>query len=202
MLFVTAGVKGGSDRRVIAGVAAVALGVLAASFYIGNYQSREDGFDWELAAIVLTGLGTTALAAATGWLAHSTRIDVRATTDLAQTTREQYAASERPSLLVARPPGYSGPYGSGQLQVVLHNVGLGPAILVRLEGQYEGHEDWQPTIDTARVPVIPPGEQVDAYLPVRFPEPFEPGGPRDAFKVTGSYFDRSMANTYPLRTFE
>ncbi len=57
----------------------VAVAVIGASVLVGFIGSREpQKFDWELAATVLTGLGTTALAVVTGALAWATSQDVRA----------------------------------------------------------------------------------------------------------------------------
>jgi ribose/xylose/arabinose/galactoside ABC-type transport system permease subunit len=49
----------------------VLLAVVVGSFLVGQIASRHEGFDWELAAIVGTAIGTTLLAAATGALALS-----------------------------------------------------------------------------------------------------------------------------------
>src|SRR5262245_34127554 len=54
----------------------------------------ETGFDWELFALVLTGIGTTTLAIMTGALAFSTWSDVRAS--------QQSAAAAEASLGMAR----------------------------------------------------------------------------------------------------
>lgn len=100
---------------VVAVAAAEAIG--AATWYVGAYENSVPGFDWELAAVVLTGLGTTALALATVILAWVTRKDVataqgiaRASQETAQAAREanEIARSEierRPMLgLVADEP--------------------------------------------------------------------------------------------------
>ena len=55
----------------------------------------EDLPPWPI-SIFGTALGTTLLAGATGWLAWSTRSEVRATQQLAELTRRQQAASDRP----------------------------------------------------------------------------------------------------------
>lgn len=57
----------------------------------GGPIQEGSGFDWELWALILTGLGTTALAVATGLLALSTWRDVRASQEIA---REAVAANE------------------------------------------------------------------------------------------------------------
>src|SRR3954466_7997046 len=65
------------------------------------------GFDWELWALVLTGLGTTALATATGLLALSTWKDVRASTEIAREARDandlaRVEQARRPALSLLR----------------------------------------------------------------------------------------------------
>jgi hypothetical protein len=74
--------------------------VVAFSVLVGFVGSHETSFDWELASIFGTALGTTLLALATAWLAYSTRSEVRATQELAQLTREDQAARDRPVVMV------------------------------------------------------------------------------------------------------
>ena len=73
---------------------------VAAFLLVGDLASRHEEFDWELASIFGTAVGTTLLALATGWLAYSTRSEVRATQKLAELTQEGQAASERPLVLL------------------------------------------------------------------------------------------------------
>jgi hypothetical protein len=62
----------------------------------GAKVQEPTGFDWGLWALVLTGLGTTALAVVTGLLAFSTWQDVRASTELAAVARNEQV--RRPEL--------------------------------------------------------------------------------------------------------
>jgi hypothetical protein len=170
--------------------------VAAASILVGFIGSPHTRFSWELASIFGTALGTTLLALATGWLASSTRSEVRATQDLAELTREQQAASERPIVLL-KSASWSGEPGRGVLQIRLQNVGLGPALRVRVSASYVGHEDWQPRIDPAPdLPVIQPGDIQNPEMFVRFPAPHDGPGVviSDGFRVAGTYLDRSMQN--------
>jgi hypothetical protein len=182
---------------VLAGLATVAV----LSVVVGFIGSSHTGFDWELASIFGTALGTTLLALSTGWLAWSTRSEVRATQDLAELTREQQAASERPVVLL-RSASWSGAPDSGALRIDLQNVGLGPALRVRVSASYVGHKDWRPRIDPVDIPVVTPNTGVSPELFVSFPQPHDrPGGVRgDAFRVAGTYLDRSMVNTYAIIT--
>lgn len=183
-----------------AGVGLVLLVVLSAIVGAVGAPHGEE-FSWEIASIFGTALGTTLLAGATGWLAWSTRSEVRATQDLAEVTRRQQAASERPTVLLMRNSSWSGAPENGVVSVELQNVGLGPALRVNVSASYTGHSDWQPGIDSWTVPVIAPGTGVTVNLNARFPEPPDD---RDvvgyAFPVTGSYLDRSMENEYPIIT--
>ena len=182
-----------SDRPALLFALVGLAGVVALSVLVGFVGSPDTRFNWTLASVFGTAFGTTLLATATGWLAWSTRSEVRATQDLAELTREQQAATDRPVLLAGKPV-WSGSPGSGTLSVTLTNVGLGPAIRVRLWGSYSGHEDWQPRIDPATASAIPPdGKSYDTSMFVSFPEPHQPGGVRgDAFHVEGTYRDRSL----------
>jgi type II secretory pathway pseudopilin PulG len=70
---------------------------------VGHIGARNQGFDWDLAAVVLTGLGTTALAAVTGLLSWATWQDVRASQRAAKAAEEQLEMAReeqlrRPSL--------------------------------------------------------------------------------------------------------
>jgi hypothetical protein len=71
--------------------------------------TEPQGFNWELAALVLTGLGTTALAVATGALAYSTRSDVRATVRLANISQAALEAQVQPVLIDVVPEQYRDP---------------------------------------------------------------------------------------------
>ena len=91
-------------KSIVAATIAVFIGIFAATWYVGAHYdasptvvvtqnvealpSDEDGFAWELAALVLTGLGTTALALATAGLALVTRKDVANAQKTADSARE------------------------------------------------------------------------------------------------------------------
>jgi hypothetical protein len=101
------------------------VGVVILSWLVGRAGAPNGvRFDWQLASVFGTALGTTLLAAATGWLAWSTRSEVRATQDLAELTRRQQAAGERP-VVIQGPTGFSGSPDSGYVGITLRNAGLG-----------------------------------------------------------------------------
>jgi hypothetical protein len=155
------------------------VGLTVAAFWlVGDLASRHEGFDWELASIFGTAVGTTLLALSTGWLAYSTRSEVRATQQLAELTREGLAASERPLVLLVGTSFTAPQQYEGVLEIVLRNTGLGPALRVRVKATYTGHSDWRPDIAGQVVPVIEPGEQLRPQLFVSGPQPGPTGGIR------------------------
>jgi hypothetical protein len=151
-------------------IALVALLVVALSVLVGFVGSPHSRFDWELAKLFGTALGTTLLALATGWLAYSTRSEVRATQELAALTREDQAARDRPVVMVElwnHDPGKVG----GVLKIQLINVGLGPALRVRLGAMYVGVDDGlpKPKIQEVTVTAIPPNDRAEVELSVTYP---------------------------------
>lgn len=176
------------------------VAVLVASTVVGFVGAPHDEmFSWELASIFGTALGTTGLAAATFWLANSTRTEVRATQQLAELTRQDQAARERPVVILEN-AGWSGSARNGEVRVKLRNVGLGPALALVVDAEYVGHDDWTPSISTEAVGSLSPDADALVRLLVRFPEPYRPEGPRDAFRVFGNYRDRSQQNAYDIIT--
>jgi hypothetical protein len=72
-----------------------------------------------------------------------------------------------------------------------------------MSARYVGHQDWQPRIDQhADIPAVSPDTGVSPEVFVSFPPPYDrPGGVRgDAFRVAGTYLDRSMQNAYEIIT--
>jgi hypothetical protein len=72
-----------SRGKVLAGLAAVLAAVIGLSTLVG-YVAADKGFDWDLASVFGTALGTTLLALATFWLGFNTDQDVRASQMLAR----------------------------------------------------------------------------------------------------------------------
>jgi hypothetical protein len=124
------------------------LFIAGIAFLVGHLSARKHTgyFDWELASIFGTALGTTMLAIATGALAYTTSGDVQATRDIARLTREDQLQRERPLVLVQyaewMSPRADPVFGedvtdfSGALRVNLRNVGLGPALRVEVSTHY------------------------------------------------------------------
>jgi hypothetical protein len=115
----------GFPRPVILAFAAAFVAVGVASWLVGRQGG--EAFNWELAAIFGTALGTTLLAVTTGGLAYLTGRDVSATKELAELTREDQRARERPTVLL-----HLASYEQDHVRLTLSNVGLGPALNVRV----------------------------------------------------------------------
>jgi hypothetical protein len=129
-----------SRRTLLASVAVAVAAVVGLSILVG-YLGPKPGFQWELASVFGTALGTTLLAAATGALAYSTWSDVRATWELARLTARDQAERERPVVLLLDTSYIPEPGAEnerGRLNVILRNVGLGPALRTQVWVTYEG----------------------------------------------------------------
>jgi hypothetical protein len=188
-----------STRRVATWIAlllAVVLFVSATTGFLAEGWRHWDHFNGEVAAIVGTALGTTALAGFTGALAFTTSGDVRATWELADLTRSQQAAQERP-IVIASNAEFSGSADAGRVSFDLVNVGLGPALRVRLLLEHEHTPDMQWQYE---LPALRGGESYDGSVSVQVtPRPGGIGG--GEFRVaSGTYLDRSRKNEYEVIT--
>jgi hypothetical protein len=149
------------SRRALLAWVVVALGVVLGLSVLVGFVGPKRGFQWELASIFGTALGTTLLAAATGALAYSTWSDVRATWRLAELTKRDQDERERPIVIqqraVWRGGGEMGGRQEGPLEVSLRNVGLGPALRVEVTAAYVD-EEFKPSItpNPYIVPAIAP----------------------------------------------
>jgi hypothetical protein len=186
-----------SDRDVFIGVIAAGVGVFVLSFLVG-YFGPKPGFQWELASIFGTALGTTLLAGATGFLAYSTRSDVRATVRLANISQAALDAQVQPVLVDVVPGSAPGgpaefvPYELGVpdggkhiapdsvdvgalenghfiCSIPLRNAGAGLAVITG--DPRLDHPSRVVYIGLLTMQVVPPGEQTRAY--------FGPGAPLD-----------------------
>jgi hypothetical protein len=94
-----------SPGKVLAG-ATIGLAIVVGLSIVVGYVGPKPGFQWGLASIFGTALGTTLLALATGALAYSTWSDVRATWRLANISQAALDAQVQPVLVdvVPGPP--------------------------------------------------------------------------------------------------
>jgi hypothetical protein len=198
-----------SRRVLIQALGGALLYLVILSFLVGYFARRADGgeFDWELASIFGTALGTTLLAAMTGALAYVSSRDVSATRDLAELTREDQARRERPVLLMTSAEfgeqtfSLSGePRREGFLDMTLRNVGLAPALRIRLRARYQPGERADFTPPVSEHPVLTPDEEWKCVIMVHFPEWPKEGVRRDQFAISGTFLDRSQENEYEIIT--
>jgi hypothetical protein len=186
-------------RSIVIGAVLTLAIVLVLSWAVGHAE-HDEPFNWELAAIFGTALGTTLLAITTGGLAYLTGRDVSATQQLAQLQRDDQQARERPVVLLhsaAFQPSAADPH-EGHISMQVFNAGLGPALRVRIEAQYKDPA-YQPEMRPALWPAIMAGSRNDfAIQPIRFRDAPPGGIDPDGFSFEGSYSDRSASTTYPV----
>jgi hypothetical protein len=191
---------------------AIGLSLVAGmSYLVGRFAGRvgAEGFDWELASIFGTALGTTLLAAVTGALAYTTSGDVRATWELARLTSRDQEARERPVVVLTsavwNPDDqwvYAGEQDSvrgGAVVARVRNVGLGPALRLTVETSYA---DPAYEIEPAKgiVPALLPGEEAKITLAVEFKNVPPEGIRPDGFPIRGTFLDRSQHREDPIIT--
>jgi hypothetical protein len=189
-------------RLIVIATAIGLLVVLGCSVLVGHFgASGKAWFDWSLASIFGTALGTTALAAFTGALAYTTSGDVRATWELAALTKHDQDVRQQP-LVIQVEAVYGGSPEDGAVQVRLWNAGLGPALRVSVSATYvdPANPDIAPEIGAKIWPVLAPNSQVDIALPVRFEQLPDGGVHSDGFPIRGTYLDRTQENEYEIIT--
>ena len=127
-----------SRETILRWIVALVLSSVVVSAVVGIVGARDE-FDWTLAAVTGTAFGTIVLAGFTGALAWTTSGDVRATWELARLTLNDQQARDRPVVIVA-PRTASTSEGNVTFEVLLSNIGLGPAQRIALHASY-AHED-------------------------------------------------------------
>lgn len=161
-----------------------------------GFVGGNEGFNWELASIFGTALGTSALALATGWLAYTTSSDVRATWRLAELTYADQQAAEQPIVIVnsmswaaSREP------REGRVAVGIRNVGRGPATRVVVNVGPSEQVLVGVIMVEAQKPIasLTAGELVDLTFAVRFDREYRNVSPITDFVVRGWYSDRTGA---------
>jgi hypothetical protein len=198
-------------RRWIAAVIIAIVIVAGASYEAGRLAAPKHGrFAWDVASATGTALGTMFLAVTTVGLALVTRRSV-------QLAQEEQRALERPAIIIEHvqmrpdagpePKNYRGPdAGVSQFTALFQarNVGLGPALRVRLRMEYTG--DLELASDQDRVLVWPvavmepndrPGMATPTWWVHATPEQIA-SVTRDDFNVSGDFEDRHMNRRFPM----
>lgn len=182
------------EARRIFGAILLAL-VVGMSVGVG-FAAHGRGFDWAVASVFGTAVGTRLLAVGTLALAYSTWQDVRASQQIAETTARSLALAEderdervRPILIgtiiaiTTDPPKETRPFLSAELQ----NVGGGVAVRIEVWAEY-----WEGGVatDTALFPALIAGERFPIAL--NFDANLKPSKRVrvDDFRVRGQYRDR------------
>jgi hypothetical protein len=126
-----------SRRGAAAFGAALVTVVVGVSAGIG-FAAQGSGFDWDVASVAGTAIGTTLLAVGTLALAYSTWQDVRASQRIATATSRSLELTEQDREERLRPAiiGTVTDIGSDAegafLSVEIHNIGGGPAVRVEV----------------------------------------------------------------------
>jgi hypothetical protein len=184
------------SRRIVLGFAGALVAVVALSWLVGKVGGTH-GFDWDLAAVFGTALGTTLLAITTGGLAYLTGREVSATKELAQLTRADQVARERPVVILHTAVFREQIQGEGHISLQVFNAGLGPALRVEIKATYKDPAH-QPTMPAALWPVIMAGQREDfAIQPVVFTSSPPGGVDPDGFSVSGTCRDR-LGEEHPV----
>jgi hypothetical protein len=199
-----------TNRQLAAGFAGLVAVSIAVAYITGLIaQPAHGAYPWDVAAGVATATGTILLAGTTGWLAYTTSSDVSATWESVRLTREDQAARELPVVVfdkVDRLPIFEthnpdGPWSFG-VRVSLRNIGLGPALRVRISaelisplpivGDHRRFTSTVPLIEPGKVPEGDPDNLAFGWIT---PEPdrakVEGAVNKWAvFHVTGTFEDR------------
>jgi hypothetical protein len=109
--------------------ATLAVGYVSGIFAAGHGQS----FNWETGALASTAFATAALAAFTGLLAYTTRIDVSATWELARQGEIEQKRRDRPAVVVTSFDFASSTAGIPACVVGVRNAGVGPAVYITVK---------------------------------------------------------------------
>jgi hypothetical protein len=106
------------------------------STWVGFHVRKDHRFNWELFAVVGTGIGTSLLALVTGFLALVTAGDVEASREIARTARDDQEARTRPIVLVEDIGLSVMTHGPTDVTITVRNAGLGAVVRGRLQLRY------------------------------------------------------------------
>jgi hypothetical protein len=189
-----------TKTRTVLWIGLMVLFALSAALAVG-FESVGKGFDWNAAGVAGTAIGTVFLAGFTGALAWTTSGDVRATWKLAQLTREDQLARERPLVLVqataydrARPMD-STPAFHGVLHVEFFNAGAGPALDIRVQGK----TSLGAVVEERPVDALSSNARFPFALVVRPNDAQNDVASVQDFTLSGDCTDRNETQRYPIR---
>jgi hypothetical protein len=196
-----------SRRRVFTGLAVVLAAVIGLSALVGCVAT-DDGFDWGLASVFGTALGTTLLALATFWLGFNTDQDVRASQQLARISVQQLEETrkanrlveieqrvrQQPTVIASHAGGGTSGGSNNTLNAELINVGAGPAVRVEVTARYQDaarpfrDDPAVPSIGHATLSYLAPGEREIVSMNFNVQD----GASIDfnRFQIKGHYLDR------------
>jgi hypothetical protein len=184
-------------RATVIGVVLVAA-VISVSAGVG-FAAQGTGFDWGVASVAGTAIGTTLLAVGTLALAYSTWQDVRASQRIAAATGRSLELTEqdreerlRPAI-IGTVTGIDSDAEGAFLSVEIHNIGGGPAVRVQVTAKHRGRRT---SFEVGVTPIawLPAGGSFP--LAVRlFPRDGATAGrllrlSPAGFRVRGEYLDR------------
>jgi hypothetical protein len=194
-----------TPRRLVMWIGGLVLISAAAASALGFVGARQGvsihHFDWSLAAVAGTAVGTVLLAGFTGALAWTTSGDVRATIRLADATQEDQRARDRPIVavtLVGIREQMLDPTARKTVPVLdlfIKNVGLGPALDLRLRASYGGRQ--APTEEV--IAVVEVGQEI-VDRPISLAGVAEPAGGFlwRSFTVSGECNDRTRLGNHDI----
>jgi hypothetical protein len=187
-------------RDLIVWIGASLAFVVGLGLLVGWLAARDDhgGLDWELAGIIGTALGTTALAGFTGALAAFTSGEVSATRELVQVQREEQEERDLPNLVLHAAP-WDGSPGDITIHVHLINAGRGAAFGIEMSVEHNDPAYPVEVVGGGRWSAIAPGGDARFAVKARFPQA-PPGGNVRGFTVAGVYRDRWLAREYTILT--
>jgi len=179
------------------GVLAAFVGVTVGGAYLVGRFAAPGGemFSWGEATGAGTAIGTVLLAMVTTALALETRLDVRLTAQLAAERHRRVLLEEHDQRLI----GFDPASGRGTLSVFVTNVGVGPALNVRIGAVSRSDVPVQRhriEVEAAENAVVPVDATVRFDVPFRVeadPETGERTAPAPLqFRTFGSCYDRTL----------
>jgi hypothetical protein len=182
---------------ILCAVLAVIVGTVGAAG--PTTWNPSDHFDWSLAAVAGTALGTVLLAGFTGALAYTTSGDVRATWVSVELTREELAIRDRPTVVViSAGVATRGPQGTAW-RATLRNVGIAPALQV--DGSITarvGRRDRSDFSEDFYFSIIEVGEEREVRVTTPTPGEELADAALYTVKIEGIVKDRTLVSSWPI----